>query len=84
MIGGFRVNGPASGSDSPLLDLPQVELIIAWTSLPLFELRLKELVVERPHLAVRRDASGILHIAGLRFDPNESTAQSPCCLPRCL
>jgi uncharacterized protein (TIGR02099 family) len=77
VIGGFRVGGDAAGAESPLLDLPQVQLIVAWTSLPLFELRLKELVVERPQLAVRRDAFGILHVAGLRFDPNESGGQSP-------
>jgi uncharacterized protein (TIGR02099 family) len=77
VIGGFRVRGATQGSDAAMLDLPQVELIVAWTSLPLFELRLKELVIERPQLAVRRDASGTLHIAGLRFDPNESAGDAP-------
>jgi len=77
VIGGFRVRGAAPGSDTQLLDLPQVELIIAWTSLPLLELRLKELIVDRPQLAVRRDASGILNVAGLRFDPNQSATESP-------
>ncbi len=77
VIGGFRVGGGAQAVGQPVLDLPQVELIVAWTSLPLMELRLKELIVERPQLAVRRDPSGILNVAGLRFDPNESTGQSP-------
>ena len=77
VIGGFRVHGSQAGTDAAVLDLPQVELIIAWTSLPLFELRLKELVIERPQLAVQRDASGVLKIAGLRFDPNESAADAP-------
>ncbi len=77
VIGGFRVRGTAQGSEAAMLDLPQVELIIAWTSLPLFELRLKELVIERPQLPVRRDAAGIMHIAGLRFDPNESGGEAP-------
>ena len=71
------MRGATPGSDAALLDLPQVELIIAWTSLPLFELRLKELIVDRPQLAVRRDASGILDVGGLRFDPNQSSPQSP-------
>ena len=34
-------------ASSPLLDLPQVELVVAWTSLPLLDLRLKELVLLR-------------------------------------
>ena len=77
VIGGFRVGGTAPGGDAQLLDLPQVELIVAWTSLPLLELRLKELIVDRPQLAVRRDASGILNVGGLRFDPNQSGKESP-------
>jgi len=77
VIGGFRVRGGGTGTDAVVLDLPQVELVVAWTSLPLFELRLKELVIERPQLAVRRDASGVLQVAGIRFDPNESAAEAP-------
>ena len=63
-------------SDVPLLELPEVDLIVAWTSLPLFELRLKELVIERPRLAIRRDRGGMLHVAGLEFDPTHAIERS--------
>ena len=61
----------------PLLELPEVDLIVAWTSLPLFELRLKQLVIERPRLAIRRDRGGMLHLAGLEFDPAQATDDLP-------
>ncbi len=68
----------AGASDVPLLELPEVDLIVAWTSLPLLELRLKQLVIERPRLAIRRDRGGMLHVAGLEFDPDaESTDDLP-------
>jgi uncharacterized protein (TIGR02099 family) len=54
---------------TPLLTLPEVHLTVAWTSLLFVDLRFKEAVLDRPQLAVRRDAQGILHVAGLTFDP---------------
>jgi uncharacterized protein YhdP len=68
VIQGFRVRDPALIVTTPLLELPEVELIVAWTSLPLFDLRLKQLSIERPSLAVRRDPAGMLHIAGMEID----------------
>ena len=65
ILHGFRVRSAAGPASSPLLDLPQVEMVVAWTSLPLFDLRLKQLVLEQPRLAVRRDRDGVLHIAGM-------------------
>jgi uncharacterized protein (TIGR02099 family) len=64
-------------SGATLLSLPAMHLTLAWTSLLFVDLRFKELALEKPELAVRRDASGMLHIAGLTFglDPasrNES------------
>jgi uncharacterized protein (TIGR02099 family) len=56
------------GSGAPVLTLPALHLTVAWTSLLFLDLRFKELVVERPQLAVRRDSSGMLHVAGLAFD----------------
>ncbi|HUH95530.1 MAG TPA: YhdP family protein [Casimicrobiaceae bacterium] len=72
---GFRIVDRASGE--PVLSLPALHLTVAWTSLPFLDLRFKELTLEQPRLAVRRDASGMLHIAGLAFDPRESHADSP-------
>jgi uncharacterized protein (TIGR02099 family) len=62
---------------TPLLELPEVDLTVAWTSLPFFELRLKQLVIERPRLAIRRDRAGVIHLAGLEFDPAQATDDSP-------
>src|SRR5438105_8479025 len=45
-IRGLRIREHAGTSDEPLLDLPRVDLIVAWTSLPLLEFRLSELVVD--------------------------------------
>jgi uncharacterized protein (TIGR02099 family) len=74
-VGDFRIVDRASGA--PVLSLPALHLTVAWTSLLLLELRFKELALERPALAVRRDASGMLYIAGLAFDPRQSRAGSP-------
>jgi hypothetical protein len=52
-------------------------MIVSWTSLPLAELRLKELIVEGPRLAIRRDRSGVLRIAGLEFDPAQAADELP-------
>ena len=77
IIHGFRVRSGAGPASSPLLDLPQVDMVVAWTSLPLFDLRLKQLVLEQPRLAVRRDREGVLHIAGMEFDPGQMSDDAP-------
>ena len=65
-IRGFRVLDHA-GKRGTLFDLPRVDLVVAWTSLPLLDLRLKELLIDSPRLSVRRDGAGHLHIAGLEM-----------------
>jgi uncharacterized protein (TIGR02099 family) len=70
----FRIGDPAAGG--PIVKLPSVQLTVAWTSLLVLELRFKELVLEQPELSVRRDGGGMLHIAGLSFDPREPHADS--------
>src|SRR5207248_9066373 len=52
-IRGLRIRDRANPAEEPLLDLPRVDLIVAWTSLPLLEFRLRELVVDGPKLSVR-------------------------------
>ena len=66
-VQGFRVRAQPP-RDGVVLDLPRADLLIAWTSLPLLDLRLKELAIEGPRLSVRRDASGRLHVAGIERD----------------
>ena len=77
VVEGFRVLDRARANPTPLLLLPKLEMIVSWTSLPLAELRLKELIIEGPRLAIRRDRSGILRIAGLEFDPAQATDELP-------
>ena len=64
------------GSGTPVLSLPALHLTVAWTSLLFLDLRFKELTLERPDLAVRRDPQGMLHVAGMTFDPSQSRADS--------
>ncbi len=61
-------------SGTPLLLLPAVHLTVAWTSLLFVDLRFKEAVLDRPHLDVRRDAQGVLHMAGLTVGPGNGDA----------
>ena len=66
-IRGFTV-GAAGGLGEPVLDLPRVDLVVSWTSLPALDLRLRELAIEGPRLAVRRDTRGRIHVAGIEID----------------
>ncbi|HSV18409.1 MAG TPA: YhdP family protein [Casimicrobiaceae bacterium] len=67
-IRAFSVMDP-SDRTTPVLTLPRVDLVVSWTSLPLLDLRLRELAVEGPRLAVRRDETGLVHVAGIAIDP---------------
>ncbi len=75
VIDGFRLRDP-QGTQS-VLELPHVELVAAWTSLAVLQLRLKALAIERPMLAIARDADGVVHVAGLEFDPRDQGGRSP-------
>ncbi|MEO8537524.1 MAG: YhdP family protein, partial [Betaproteobacteria bacterium] len=66
-VQGFRVRA-RDGERGVLLELPHVDLLVAWTSLPAMQLRLKELLIDGPRLAVRRDKAGRLHLAGIERD----------------
>jgi uncharacterized protein (TIGR02099 family) len=70
----FRIIDRTSGT--PVLTLPALHLTVAWTSLLFLDLRFKELALERPDLAVRRDASGMFHVAGMTFDATLPRADS--------
>lgn len=49
------------------LVLPAVENVIGWRSLFFGELRSHSFVIDRPKLAVRRDAKGDVYVAGIRI-----------------
>ncbi len=68
-IRGVQVHDGEHPTAAPLVDLPRVDLVVSWTSLPLLDLRFKQLTIENPQLAVRRDAQGRLHVAGIEIDP---------------
>jgi uncharacterized protein (TIGR02099 family) len=73
-VRGFRVREPTGGGT--VLELPRVDLVVAWTSLPLRDLRLKELTIESARLAVRRDVSGRLHFGGIEMEPDANADDS--------
>jgi uncharacterized protein (TIGR02099 family) len=75
VIDGFRLRD-REGTQS-VLELPHVELVAAWTSLAYLRLQLKELAIDRPTLAIARDADGIIHVAGLEIDPDAAGGPSP-------
>ncbi len=54
------------------LALQHVDGVVSWTSLLRGEVRLYSLQLDQPDLLVRRDAQGLLHVAGLAL-----SAQSP-------
>ena len=67
-IRGFAIRDRARPDAPPVLLLPQVDLTIAWTSIAAMKLRLRELSIEKPQLAIRRDKSGRFHVAGFEID----------------
>ncbi|MEO8752971.1 MAG: DUF3971 domain-containing protein, partial [Casimicrobiaceae bacterium] len=69
-ITGFAIRDGTNPAAPPVLLLPRVDLVVAWTSLLVLDLRLRELAIDSPELSVRRDASGRLHVAGVEIDPS--------------
>jgi uncharacterized protein YhdP len=67
-IRGFAISDRARPDGQPVLLLPQVDATVAWTSLVAFQLRLRELSIDRPQLAIRRDKSGRFHVAGFEIE----------------
>ena len=63
---------PPSGT--PLV-LPRVEAAFSWFSLPLLDLRLASLSLDQPRLFMRRDANGVITVAGIPI--NVPTTPSP-------
>ena len=74
-IRGFRVRERAGAGS--VFELPRVDLLVAWTSLVRFDLRLKELTIDSPRLVVRRDASGRLHVAGFEMSGDDAPDDTP-------
>jgi len=75
-VKGLQIRDREHSSDEPVLNFPQVNLVVSWTSLPFLDLRLNQLAIDRPQLSVRRDANGRLHVAGIEFDPEQQNDDS--------
>ncbi len=69
----LQVHDRGHPKDEPLVSLPRVDFVVSWTSLPLMDLRLKQLTIDRPQLSVRRDVNGRLHLAGIEIDPDRQS-----------
>ena len=54
------------------LTLPQVDATLSWWSVPAAELRLHQLILDRPDIDVVRDRQGVLRVGGIVIDPNKS------------
>ena len=54
------------------LSLPQVDTMVSWANLLAGEVRLHSLDLDQPNLVVRRDAQGLLYIAGMALSDNSS------------
>ena len=69
VVTGVTVSDRVGSAGRPLLELPRVDATISWWTLPLAGLSLKELAIDGPNLAIRRDPAGRIHVAGLEIDP---------------
>ncbi len=56
------------------LVLPRVDNVVSWVSLLVAEVRLHSMEFDRPDLLIKRDAQGLLHIAGMTL-PSQDAAQ---------
>ena len=74
VVRGFRVR-EANGQD-PVLELPEVTGNVSWTSLVTADLRLRELVIDRPRLSVRRDAAGKVHVGGFALEAQRTPSSA--------
>ena len=56
----------------PALLLDRVDSTLAWLSLLAGQIRFHEIEIERPDLLVRRDAAGVVHVAGIALNLDQS------------
>lgn len=56
------------------LTLPRVDATLSWWSIPAAELRLHQLILERPDLDIVRDPQGVLRVGGIIIDAGKSNS----------
>ena len=77
LLGSVRVRNAMNPDTAPLVEVPEAGLVVSWLSLPMLDLHFKSVEIERPRLAIRRDRAGMLHLAGMEFDPASASKESP-------
>lgn len=53
--------------------LKNVSAVVSWWSVPLMDLRLASLVVDKPDINISRDRDGRFYVAGILVDPEKQT-----------
>ncbi|MEO8486999.1 MAG: YhdP family protein [Betaproteobacteria bacterium] len=74
VVTGLSIRDKPGDDVRTVLALPRVSATISWLSLAVADVRMKELVIEKPDLTVTRLANGRVRIAGFEIDPG---AESP-------
>lgn len=59
----------ADSDGNEVVRLENVSAIVSWWSLPLMDVRLASLQIDRPDITVMRDKEGFFHVAGMLVDP---------------
>lgn len=59
----------------PAVNLPSVDAVVGWRSVFRLAPRLQSLSIKGADLTVRRDAAGLLWVAGMSFDPDKAPAE---------
>lgn len=62
--------------DRVALELPRIQVAVAWASLLRWHLTLHRLEIDRPELSIRRLPDGTFLIAGIRIDPSAESGSS--------
>ncbi len=62
--------------DNPALLLNKLESTPSWRSLLYGELRFREIKIYQPNLLVQRDAKGVLYVAGISLDKEQTASQN--------
>ena len=56
------------------LSLPSVSLTVSWDSLAFGALRFHSLILDKPHLSIRRDLAGAVYVAGVKLNTEDAGA----------
>ena len=66
----------SDGQGHEVVRLEHVGAIVSWWSLPLMEVRLESLQIDRPDVQIMRDRQGYFYLAGIRLENDDSDDRS--------